>query len=73
MCWGLISSQKFELVVTRAFNISKNKLKSLTKFGDENVSKAEFGYLFYYLRQYANYWYVFDDIDTSKDHQISKN
>jgi len=36
------------------------------------VSKAEFKYLLQYLREYTNYWYVFDQIDTSKDRRVSK-
>jgi Ca2+-binding EF-hand superfamily protein len=59
-------------VVSRAYKASKNKLISLTKFGDDYVSKGEFTFLLEFLRRYANYWYVFEQIDTTKDHRISK-
>jgi len=35
------------------------------------VSKAEFKCLLQYLREYSNYWFVFNQIDTSKDRRVS--
>lgn len=60
-------------VVSRAYNASKNKLKAFTKFGDDYVSKGEFAYFLQYLKKYANIWYVFDHMDTTRDHRISKS
>ena len=63
----------FELkpVLIRAFNAAKTKLKASSKYGDDYVSKAEFKYLLQYLKEYTNYWVVFNEIDTSKDRRIS--
>ena len=58
-------------VIIRAFNAAKNRLKAVSKYGDDYVSKAEFKYLLQYLRDYTNYWYIFDQIDTSKDRRVS--
>jgi Ca2+-binding EF-hand superfamily protein len=63
----------FELkpVLIRAFNAAKTSLKAATSHGDDYVSKAEFKYLIQYLRDYSNYWFVFNQIDTSKDRRVS--
>ena len=63
----------FELkpAIIRAFTAAKTRLKAASKYGDDYVSKAEFKYLLRYLRDYANYWFVFNQIDTSKDRRIS--
>lgn len=63
----------FELkpVLIRAFTAARTKLKASTQYGDDYVSKAEFKYLIQYLRDYSNYWYVFNQIDTSKDRRVS--
>ena len=63
----------FELkpVLIRAFTRAKTALKASSKYGDDYVSKAEFKYLVQYLREYSNYWYVFNQIDTSKDRRVS--
>lgn len=63
----------FELkpVLIRAFNAAKTTLKAATQYGDDYVSKAEFKYLIQYLRDYSNYWYIFNQIDTSKDRRVS--
>lgn len=65
--------QLFELkpVIIRAFNAAKTSLKASSKHGDDYVSKAEFKYLIQYLKEYTNYWIVFDEVDSSKDHRIS--
>ena len=60
-------------VIIRAFNAAKTVLKAATKYGDNYVSKAEFKYLLQYLRQYVNYWHVFDQIDTSGDRRVSRD
>ena len=63
----------FELkpVLIRAFNRAKTALKASSQYGDDYVSKAEFKYLIQYLREYSNYWFVFNQIDTSKDRRVS--
>lgn len=58
-------------VLIRAFTAAKTKLKAKSKYGDDYVSKAEFKYLIQYLKEYTNYWIVFDEIDTSDDRRIS--
>ncbi len=63
----------FELkpVIIRAFTAAKTKLKASSPHGDDYVSRAEFKYLLIYLRQYYEYWTVFNAIDTSKDRRVS--
>ena len=58
-------------VIIRAFNAAKTALKASSKYGDDYVSKAEFKYLLRYLRQYYEYWLMFDKIDTSEDRRVS--
>ena len=58
-------------VIIRAFNAAKTALKASSKYGDDYVSKAEFKYLLRYLRQYYEYWIMFDTIDTSDDRRVS--
>jgi len=61
-----------EPVAKRAFNASKAKMKAMTKFGDEYVSKAEFPYLIKYIRDYYRYWAVFNEIDKNHDKKVSQ-
>ena len=56
----------------RAFNRAKTALKAKTKYGDDYVSKGEFKYLLRYLKEYSNYWFVFNQIDTSGDRRVSR-
>ena len=55
----------------RAFTRAKTALKASSVYGDDYVSKAEFKYLIQYLREYSNYWFVFNQIDTSGDRRVS--
>ena len=65
--------QLFELkpVLHQAFNTAKNLLKGSSTHDKDFVSKDEFKYLLIYLRQYYDYWTVFNAIDTSKDHRVT--
>ena len=58
-------------VLNRAFNVNKARLKAMSKFGDDFVSKKEFIYLLQYIKNYYVYWAIFSTIDTSKDKQLS--
>ena len=58
-------------VIIRAFNAAKRKLKATNPHGDDYVSRAEYKYLVLYLKQYYNYWQLFDAVDTSNDRRIS--
>lgn len=63
---------KLKPVIIRAFNVAKTALKAKSTHGDDYVSKAEFKYLLLYLRQYYQYWTVFDAVDTNDDRRISE-
>ncbi len=58
-------------MIIRAFNAAKKKLKANNSHGDDYVSKAEYKYLVLYLKQYYNYWQLFDAVDTSNDRRIN--
>lgn len=58
-------------VIIRAFNAAKRKLKATNPHGDDYVSRAEYKYLVLYLKQYYNYWQLFDAVDTSNDRRIN--
>ncbi len=58
-------------MIIRAFNAAKKKLKANNPHGDDYVSKAEYKYLVLYLKQYYNYWQLFDAVDTSNDRRIN--
>ena len=50
-------------IIKRAFDIAKTSLKADSKVGDDFVSKAEFRYLLFYLKQYFEYYIMFSKID----------
>ncbi len=58
-------------MIIRAFNKAKSHFKSSSKAGDDYVEKEEFVFLLKYLRQYFEYWIMFDRIDTSGDRRIT--
>lgn len=58
-------------MIIRAFTAAKKKLKATNPHGDDYVSKAEYKYLVLYLKQYYNYWQLFDAVDTSNDRRIN--
>lgn len=64
----------FELkpVIIRAYEASKNKIKSKHSYGDDYVSKAEFRYLLIYLRQYYHLWIEFEQLDIDGERRISE-
>ena len=53
----------------RAFVAGKNSVKSTdkNKKDDDYIQRSEFRYFLLYLRQYFEYWVMFDSIDTSDD------
>lgn len=56
----------------KAFEAAKAKCKNKNdRKGDEYLQKDEFRFYFVYLRQYFEYWVMFERVDASGDHQIS--
>ena len=58
-------------MIKRGFNASKAKMKAITKYGDDFVSKAEFPYLLQYIKNYYIYWAIFNELDKDKDKQLT--
>jgi hypothetical protein len=58
-------------MIKKGFNATKAKMKAMTKFGDDYVSKAEFPYLVQYIRNYYIYWAIFNEIDKNKDRKLT--
>jgi len=54
----------------RAFQLAKNKVKGKSKVSDDYIEKSEFRYLLIYLRQYFEYWVMFNRIDKEGNHKI---
>jgi Ca2+-binding EF-hand superfamily protein len=63
----------FELkpVLMRAYQAAKNFKPSKNKVGEDYVEKSEFKFLLVCLRQYLEYYVMFDRIDSSDDKKIS--
>ena len=59
-------------VTMRAWQAARTKVPSITKNGNDYVTKNEFPYLLKYLRQYYEYWVAFDRIDSDFDRRITK-
>lgn len=60
-------------VLRRAFVAAKTKAVSKDKFGDDFVTKSEYRYLLKYLRQYYEYWVMFEQLDADSDRRIDFN
>ena len=58
-------------VIIRAFNAAKDKGKSRSKYSEDYVEWHEFRYLLIYLRQYAEYFVMFNRIDSGDDKKIN--
>lgn len=58
-------------VLIRAFNAAKDKGKSKSKYSDDYVEFHEFRYLLVYLRQYAEYFVMFNRIDSGDDKKVN--
>ena len=58
-------------VIIRAFNAAKDKGKHVSKYSADYVEKNEFRYLLVYLRQFAEYFVMFNRLDTGHDKKIS--
>ena len=60
-------------VLIRAYNASKNKIKSKAKHSKDYVEWLEFRILLVYLRQYFEYYAMFCRIDSSDDFKVDIN
>ena len=58
-------------VLLRAFNAAKNKHGTQDGANADYIEFHEFRTLLWYLRQYFEYWVMFNRIDTSHDHRLS--
>ena len=58
-------------VLMRAFQASKEKIKSKSKHSKDYVEWLEFRILLVYLRQYFEYYVMFCRIDTSDDFKVN--
>ena len=56
--------------IMRAFQASKNAVKTKSKHGDDYIERCEFRLLLQYLRQYFEYFQAFARIDTGDDNRI---
>ena len=59
-------------VIMRAYQASKDKIKSQHEFGDDYVSRAEFKYTLIYLRLYYELWEDFEKMDAEGERRISE-
>lgn len=58
-------------VIMRAYQASKDKVKSPHTFGDDYVSRGEFKYLLIYLKFYYELWVDFQTIDVDGERRLS--
>ncbi|KRX09832.1 hypothetical protein PPERSA_02704 [Pseudocohnilembus persalinus] len=58
-------------VIMRAFQAAKNSVKTKSKYGDDYIERCEFRLLLVYLRQYFEYWVMFQRIDKNFDRRVS--
>ncbi len=58
-------------VIMRAFQAAKNYMPSKSKVGDDYIGRGEFRFFLVCLRQYLEYWVMFERIDSSDDKKIS--
>lgn len=58
-------------VIMRAYQASKDKIKSAHTFGDDYVSRAEFKFLLIYLKFYYELWEDFKTIDVDGERRVS--
>lgn len=56
--------------IMRAFQASKNKYKSKSKYGDDYIELNEFRFFLIYLRQYFEYFVMFSRINVDGDKKI---
>lgn len=57
--------------IMRAFQAAKTKYKAKSKYSDDYIEWMEFRIFLVYLRQYFEYWVMFERVDASGDHKIS--
>ena len=59
-----------KLAIIRAFQATKNSVKSKSKYGKDYIEFGEFKLLLIALRQYFEYWVMFETLDSSGDRRI---
>ena len=62
---------KSKKVIMRAFQAAKKKYNARSKYSDDYVEWMEFRIFLVYLRQYFEYWVMFNRTDTDGDHKIN--
>ena len=58
-------------VLMRAFNAAKNSGPKRTSLSDDYIEKNEFRFFLVYLRQYFEYYAIFQRIDSGNDKKIN--
>ena len=57
--------------IMRAFQAAKTKYTAKSKYSHDYIEWMEFRIFLVYLRQYFEYWVMFERVDASGDHKIS--
>jgi len=57
--------------IMRAFQAAKTKGSKRTKYSDDYIEKNEVRIFLVYLRQYFEYWQMFERIDVNHDRKVS--
>ena len=60
-------------VMMRAFDLAKKTGAKKSKVSDDYIEKGEFRYFLVYLRQYLEYYVMFNRIDSGSDKKINYN
>jgi len=58
-------------VIMRAFQAAKDKYKSKSKYGPDYIELTEFRFFLVYLRQYFEYFVMFEKLDVTGDKKVT--
>ncbi|KRX07807.1 hypothetical protein PPERSA_07557 [Pseudocohnilembus persalinus] len=58
-------------VIMRAFQTAKNSVKTKSSHGEDYIERCEFRLLLVYLRQYFEFWVMFQRINKDFDRKLS--
>lgn len=64
---------KSKPVMMRAFDLAKKAGPKKSKVSDDYIEKSEFRYFLVFLRQYLEYYVMFNRIDSGSDKKINYN
>lgn len=60
-------------VIMRAFQAARNSAPNKTKYSNDYIERNEFRYFLCYLRQYFEFYEMFERVNTDKDKYINKD